>query len=47
MGRNVQHQGIPVKTDQRALRSDSTQDFAAVAPGTHGSVDDNQPGLKL
>lgn len=47
MGRNVQHQGVPVKTDQGPLWPDSPENFATVSPGADRAVDDNQPRLEL
>lgn len=46
-GRNLQHHGVPVKTDQRTFGTDPAENLAAVPRGTDRAVDDRQSRRQL
>ena len=46
-GRNFQHPGVPVKTDQRPLRPDPPQNLATVAGRADRAIDHDEPRLEM
>ena len=45
--RKFQHHGIAVEADEFSRFADAIEDFSAVAAGSHGAIDDDQPRLQF